>query len=368
MSEGFKIEAFLKQAYDKGASDIHLKVGKSPAIRISNNIVRTTMPPLTEDEVDDTLRAMLHRDLWDRARTAYDLDFTYEIEGLSRFRVNYCKDLGYPKLTIRIIPYSIPTFADLHLPESLKAFTTHNNGIVLITGATGSGKSTTIASLLEYVNEEMPTHIITIEDPVEFLYTDKQALFTQRHIGIDIKDFPSGVKYALRQDPDIIVIGEIRDRETLDAALNAAETGHLVFSTLHTNSAIQTINRIVNMYDDTMRHFARERIAHALRGTVAQKLLQRKTQGRVPALEIMSVTPAVKDYIMKNQLDDVYELIKKGGYSNMTTMNTSIFNLYRADIVSKEEALAASDEPTELGQLMRGVYHGTRNDLTNDIL
>jgi len=363
----FIVENFLKQACEKGASDVHLRVGKSPSIRIANDIVRTTHPALTEEDIEDTIKVMLHRDIYERTRGMYDLDFTYEIKGVSRFRVNYCLDLGLPKLTIRVIPYDIPTLHELNLPDSLKAFMGYNNGIVLVTGATGTGKSTTIASLIDIINQERADHIITVEDPVEFIYTDKRSLITQRQLGIDIESFPDGVKYALRQDPDVIVIGEIRDRETLDSALNAAETGHLVFSTLHTNSAVSSINRIVNLYDDNMRAFARERIAASLRGTIAQKLLQRVEGGRVPALEIMSVTPAIKDYIIKNQLDNIYDLIKKGGFSNMVTMNRSIYTLLKAGIVSKEEAVNMSDDPNELNQLIRGIYHGT-NDASGGIL
>ncbi|GBF22927.1 twitching motility protein PilT, partial [Candidatus Gastranaerophilus sp. (ex Termes propinquus)] len=195
--------------HDKGASDIHLKVGKPPAIRISNNIIKASHPPLTIEDMEDALGAMLSKDTWDKVKGCYDLDFTYEMPGISRFRVNYCKDLGQPKLTLRIIPYEIPTLAQLSLPASLKTFTDHNNGILIITGATGTGKSTTIASLIEIINQEHASHIVTLEDPIEFIYTDKKSLVTQRQIGIDIDNFAQGVKYALRQDPDVILVGEM---------------------------------------------------------------------------------------------------------------------------------------------------------------
>lgn len=367
MSE-FKLEEFLIEACHKGASDIHLKVGKPPAIRILNNIVRTTLPPLSEDDLDDSLKVMLYKYLWERVRNSYDIDFTYEITGVSRFRVNYCRDLGMPKLTLRVVPYEIPSMVELHLPESLKAFTAFNNGIILVTGATGTGKSTTIASLIDSINQDRADHIITLEDPIEFLYSDKKSIVTQRQIGIDIDNFADGVKYAMRQDPDVILVGEIRDKETLDSALSAAETGHLVLSTLHTNSAVHTISRIVNMYDDSLRGFARERIAHSLRGTIAQKLIPGKNGGRVPALEMMTVTPAIQDYITKNKLDDVSSIIKKGGVGNLITMNKSIFTLFKAGIIDQETAIDYSDDPTELQQMMRGIFHGTKDNLANDIL
>lgn len=367
----FNIEEFLTRVNKTKASDIHLKVGKQPSLRISGNIIKIDEPAISKEDFEDILKTMLYGDLVEKIKARSDIDFTYEIPNVSRYRVNYCKELGYPKLTLRTIPYQIPTLEELGLPDSLEVFTKYNNGIVLITGATSSGKSTTIASLIEIINKERPKHIITIEDPIEFLYTDKKSLITQRGVGVDVNSFSDGIKYALRQDPDIILVGEIRDRDTMESALNAAETGHLVFSTIHTNSAPQTINRMLGLFDDSTRGFIRDRFAKVLRGTIAQKLIptieNKGRGGLVPALEIMANTPAIVDYIQKNQLEDIEMLIKRGGYQNMVSMNASIFKLYKGGIISKEEAMNATDDEVELNQLMRGIYHGSQTPV-DDLL
>lgn len=246
------------------------------------------------------------------------------------------------------------------LPESIEQFATLNNGLVLITGPTGSGKSTTIASLIDYVNINYPKHIITIEDPVEFIFTNKKSLVSQRQVLIDTPSFPDGIKYALRQDPDVIFIGEIRDKETVTAALKAAETGHLVFATIHTNDAIQTVNRIVNMYEPSDREFVRGQLASILRGTVSQKLVPISNgAGRRPACEVLVVTPTVKDFIEKDKLEEIYELVKKGSFNNMITMNTSLYRLFEQDLITEDVAMTYSDNKNELQQMFRGVFHGT---------
>lgn len=366
----FNIVEFLTKVNKTKASDIHLKIGKPPSLRISGNIVKIDEAKITEEDFDAILKSMLYGNLAEKIKEKNDIDFTYEIPGVSRYRVNYCKELGYPKLTLRTIPYSIPTLDDLSLPASLSEFTRYNNGIVLITGATSSGKSTTIASLIEIINKERQKHIITIEDPIEFLYTDKKSLISQRGVGVDVDSFSDGIKYALRQDPDVIVVGEIRDRDTMESALNAAETGHLVFSTIHTNSAPQTVNRILGLFDDSARGFIRDRFAKVLRGTVAQKLIPKINGGLAPALEIMVSTPAIVDYISKNKLEEVENSIKHGSSQNMISINASIFKLLKGGLISQDSALAASDDITELNQMIRGIYHGSAgaNTAVDDLL
>jgi twitching motility protein PilT len=217
--------------------------------------------------------------------------------------------------------------------------------------------------MIEEINTTRACHIITIEDPIEFIFNNKKCIISQRQILLDTASFPDGVKYALRQDPDVIFIGEIRDRETISAALKAAETGHLVFATIHTNDAVQTINRIINMFEPSDRDFVRSQLSQVLRGTVSQKLLPLKTEnGRVPACEVLVVTPTVKDFIEKDKLEEIYELVKKGSFNNMITMNSSLYRLYEQGLVSDEVALAYSDNKQELQQMFRGVYHGTFND------
>lgn len=356
----FQIVSLLKQICTKGASDVHFKAGKSPSIRVAGSIIKTAIPPLSKEDIMTILNEIVHKDdNLENLTSKNNLDFIYELQGVSRFRVNYCKDMGMPKITMRLIPIQIPSISELGLPAAIRELTELNNGIVLVTGPTGSGKSTTIASVLNTINKNQNKHVITIEDPVEFLFTDEKSLFTQRALGIDVDDFESGIRQALRQDPDVIVVGEIRDTATLASALAAAETGHLVFSTIHTNSAIQTINRMVNMFAESERPLAAERIANCLRATIAQKLLPGTTRKRVPGVEIMQVTSTVKDYIMKREYEEIYTLMQKGESSAMQTMNSSILGLYQADLITKDAAMLYSDDRTELNQLINGVIRGT---------
>ncbi len=241
-------------------------------------------------------------------------------------------------------------------------FSKFKSGIVFITGPTGRVKSTTIASLIDSINRNERKHIITIEDPIEFIYSNKNCIITQRQVEIDTLSFPDGVKYALRQDPDVILIGEIRDIETLTSAMKAAETGHLVIASLHTNDAIQTVSRIVGMYEPKDRENVRKQLSETLRGCIAQKLIPMKSgHGRIPACEIMAVTPTIKDFIIKDELEQIYDLVKKGSYNDMITMNMSLLQLIKENMISKEVAIEVSDNKVEIEQMLRGAYHGTRD-------
>lgn len=356
----FNIISFLKKAVAVGASDVHLQVDEHPAIRIDGKIAKVDLPLLTEADISIAYDILLPNHFKGKVNSVFDLDFAYEIHGVSRFRVNLSRQLGKSALVIRTIPYKIKKVAELMLPESIEQFATLNNGLVLITGPTGSGKSTTIASLIDYININYPKHIITVEDPVEFIFTNKKSLVSQRQILIDTPSFPDGIKYALRQDPDVIFVGEIRDRETVTAALKASETGHLVFATIHTNDAIQTVNRIINMFEPSDRDFVRSQLAQVLRGTVSQKLIPVSNgAGRRPACEVLVVTPTVKDFIEKDKLEEIYDLVKKGTFNNMITMNASLYRLFEQDLITEETALQYSDNKNELQQIFRGVFHGT---------
>ena len=358
--QAFNFVEFLKKIVALGASDVHLRANERPAIRLNGKIFKIDMPVITEADLMDICKSILPAHLLEKLEIVYDLDFAYEITGCSRFRVNLNRQFGKIALVIRTIPYKIKSIHELRLPDAIEQFASLNNGLVLITGPTGSGKSTTIAALINYINKNYTKHIITIEDPVEFIFSDIKSIVSQRQIFIDTLDFPSGIKYALRQDPDVIFIGEIRDRETVSAALKAAETGHLVFATIHTNGAFQTVNRIVNMFEPSDRDFIRSQLAQVLKGTVSQNLvptIENKT--RVPACEVLVVTPTVKDYLIKDNLEEVYELVKKGAFDNMLTMNTSLYRLYEENFISEETALNYSDNKIELQQMFRGVYHGT---------
>src|SRR5574344_1194569 len=356
----FDINAFLKKAVSIGASDVHLRCDEHPMVRKDGKIIKINMPPLSEEEINEVLNVLVPKNVKTKAMSAFDLDVSYEIKGFSRFRVNLSRQLGKNALVIRNIPYTIKKFEELSLPLSIEQFAKLNNGIVLITGPTGSGKSTTLASLIDYININYPKHIVTIEDPIEFIFTSKKSAISQRQVEIDTPSFADGVKYAMRQDPDVILIGEIRDRETIVSALKASETGHLVFATLHTNDAIQTVNRIVNMFEPTDRQYIRSQLASTLRGTISQKLLNKMHgNGRCPACEILVVTPTVKDFIVKDELEQIYDLVRKGSFNDMLTMNMSLFKLVEKEAISKEEALEKTDNKNELEQMFRGVYQGT---------
>ena len=357
MDDSFNIDAFLTKAVAIGASDEHLHIGEPPMVRRSGSIMKVKMLPLELDDLKRTLLKIAPPEYKDKLDTAMDMDFTYEIEGVSRFRVNYNKQLGYPTFVIRNIPYDIKSFEELGLPETIKQFTKCHNGIVLVTGPTGSGKSTTLAAIIDLLNANLTRHILTIEDPVEFMFKSKKSVISQRQVGIDTESFASGLKYAMRQDPDIILIGEIRDRETIGAALKAAETGHLVFSTLHTNDAVQTINRVVNMFDVADRDNMRCQFAEVLRGTIAQKLVYSKEHDRrFAAMEVMVATPTVRDYILKDNIEKIYDLLAEGGVNNMISLNKSLIDLVEAKKITKTEALNSSNDPEALAKIFRGAY------------
>lgn len=355
----FNVVEFLKQAVSIGASDVHLQVGDHPAVRRDGKIIKIDMPVLSEHEVLDACRELVPLHLKGQIHEMLDVDFAYEIKGISRFRVNISRQLAKYGIVVRTIPYPIKKIPELHLPDAINQFTELENGLVLVTGPTGSGKSTTLASMIDHINANQQKHIITIEDPVEFIFYSKKSIVSQRQLLIDTPSFSDGIKYALRQDPDVIFIGEIRDRDTATSALKAAETGHLVLATIHTNNAIQTVNRIINMYLPADRPFVRNQLAEILRGTISQKLVPLASgAGRRPACEVLSVTPTIKDFIQKNELEQIYDLVKKGSFNNMTTLNMSLFGMLQQNLITEEAALNASNNKNELQQMIRGVYHG----------
>ncbi len=359
MSE-YSINSILKKAKEIGASDLHYMVGEVPCFRINGKILKSKLPPVTEDDMMRAIETMVPVAMRDRIYQFYDSDFPYELKGVSRFRVNLAMSFGFHSMTVRLVPYDIPTFEQLNLPDCISNFANFDNGIVLVTGVAGSGKSTTIASLIEHINQTKNKHIVTIEDPIEYIYRSSKSIFTQRQIGIDTTSYIDGLKFALRQDPDVILIGEIRDMETVRSALHAAETGHLVFATLHTFNAIQTINRILSFFPPNEREVIRSQFAEVFRGSISQKLLLKKDDsGRIPTFEILFTTPTIKDFILKDELEEIYKLVQKGSYNDMITFNMSLYNLYKQGLISKEVAIEHSDNRNELLQYMRGVYSGS---------
>ena len=359
--EVFDIIQFLKSAVAEGASDEHLKVGHSPFIRKNGFIKSVKGPELTKEDIDNAVMSIAPTSLIDNISLRFDVDFMFEIRGCSRFRVNYNRQMGYPALVVRNIPYNIPTLEELNLPSVLHNTIKHKNGIILVTGPTGSGKSTTLASLINQIIKNNAKHIVTIEDPIEYVFNCQRSIISQRQVSVDTASFSDGIKYALRQDPDVIFIGEIRDRETMSAALKASETGHLVLSTLHTNDAVQTINRIINLFEESNRALVRRQLAETLRATIAQQLIySNENDKRYPACEIMVVTPTVKDYIIKDNTEGIYELLNENNIDDMITMNSSLFELAHSNYISEEEALAHSNDTNELQKMFKGVYQGTK--------
>lgn len=357
----FNIVKFLKEATALRASDEHLMVGHSPYLRKNGFVIKTTMKPLTKSDLDNAILEIAPTAIRDEILTKCDVDFVYEVPGVSRYRVNYNRQLGQPGLVIRNVPYRIPSLKELALPDMLADIVTHKSGIVLVTGPTGSGKSTTIASLINEINTKFSRHVVTVEDPVEYVFESGKSIVSQRQVGIDTQTFDDGIKYALRQDPDVIFIGEIRDKDTMTAALKASETGHLVLSTLHTNDAVQTINRIVNMYEESNRDIIRKQLAETLKATIAQKLIYSESKKkRYPACEVMVVTPTIKDYMVRDNLEEIYNLLRENTADNMISMNMSLAHLKNAEAISEQEALEASNEPQELEKIFRGVFQGTR--------
>jgi twitching motility protein PilT len=358
--ENFDIETFLHVSVAQGISDIHLRVGAPPMVRKDGLIVKTKLPVVTRDRMRKIAQLIVPRPMQHLMDSRYDLDFSIDMKGLARFRANMFHDLGNIGFVLRVIPLNIPTVEALQLPPVLKELTKVTKGLVLVTGPTGSGKSTTLASLLDNINNYQQKHIVTLEDPIEFMHSNKKCVFTQRQLGMDTDTFPNGLKYALRQDPDVILIGEMRDRDTISSALKAAETGHLVFSTLHTTDAVQTINRIINAFEPYEREPIRLQIAATLQGTIAQKLVKRSEgKGRVPATEILVVTPAVRDYIARDEIDNIYQLLSTGDYDGMMSMNMSLYKLVKNNLIAPEEAIEASNSPNELHQMLRGAFHGS---------
>lgn len=351
-------ENFLRQIVTMDVSDIHLRVDEVPIVRKNGVMIKTNMSAISKESMEKIVDIVIPPHMKNEIEKILNYDFLYELPGVSRFRVNYAKSLQAPMLVFRVIPYKAPTFEERKIPNVLKNICNANNGVILVTGPTGSGKSTTLTAMLQHINTTSPKHIITIEDPIEFLHTNDKSIFSQRQVGIDTEGFPASIRAALRQDPDIILIGEIRDRETAREALSAAETGHLVFSTLHTSDAVQTVNRIVNFFEPYEREQIRTQLAQVLRATIAQKLLPTADNTtRVPAFEILVSTPTIKDYIMKDELENVYNLIKEGKYSDMITLNMYLANLVREKTITPEVALQASENKNELMQIFKGTYH-----------
>lgn len=346
------LQALLGVMVRAGASDIHLRVGSAPAARVNGEIVRFGEDRLAPEHIEAFAREMMSRPgQWDDFRMRRDADFAYGVAGLARFRVNAYYQRGTIGLIMRVIEERpIPSFAELGLPAAtFEALAAHERGLVLVTGPTGSGKTTTLASIIDHINATQAVNIVTLEDPIEILHRDKRAMVSQRELGTDTLTFASGLRAAMRQDPDVILIGEMRDKETVEAALSAAQTGHLVFSTLHTLDAIRTVNRIIDFFAPHERDQIRLGLAESLVGVVSQRLLPRLGGGRVLGMEILLGTPTVRDCLKDaNRTDDIKQALLEGGLHGMHTFDQHLARLVQDGLLSEEDALQAATSPHEV--------------------
>ena len=347
------IEELLEMVVEKKGSDLHISAGLPPVIRVDGKLQRSNSEPLSPDDVETLLFPMLSNDQRRKLEQEWELDFAYGIQGLSRFRVNFYKDKGNYAAAFRVIESTVPSFESLGLPEIVRNTADKPRGLILVTGPTGSGKSTTLAAMIDYINNTKCEHILTIEDPIEFVHTSKKSIVHQRELGQDTRSFANALKSALREDPDIVLVGEMRDLETIRLALTAAETGHLVFGTLHTSSASQTIDRIIDVFPEGQQQQIRIQLSSSLVAVFAQTLLPRvqpdgTKKGRVMAQEIMLVTPAIANLIRESKAAQIYSTIQMNQGLGMQTLEMALKDLYQKNVITLEDAMSRSSRPEEL--------------------
>ncbi|MGB8700006.1 MAG: type IV pilus twitching motility protein PilT [Thermosynechococcaceae cyanobacterium] len=351
---GVTLESLVREAYDHDFSDVHLGVGEIPRFRDRGRLEVTNHPVTDHETFEYWLEEILTPEQIQRFHNELEFDGATQYEDMVRVRINIFVALKGPAMVLRLIPLRIKTIDELGLPMIFRDLCNYHKGLILVTGPTGSGKSTTLAAMIDYINAEMPKHIISIEDPVEFVHKSKRAMIRQREVGIHTHKFDNALKASLREDPDIILIGEMRDRETVNTALKAAQTGHLVFGTLHTNSAVKTIERILNLYNPDEQGPMRMQVAESLVAVIAQSLV-RTTDGKRAAIhEIMVNTDAVKDYILRGEVESIEQLIPQCTYDGMMTMNQCLYQLYEEGRIDEETALEGSPKPNEMAQILRG--------------
>ena len=344
----------LLEVMRRNASDLHMTAGAPPMIRERGQLhPMEDYAPLTPQIVREIVYSILTNDQRQRLETDWQIDLAYSIPGKARFRVNAYFQRASMGAAFRLIPQEMPRLDDLGLPATLREFTKKPRGFVLVTGPTGSGKSTTLAAMLDLINEQRHEHIMTIEDPIEFLHRHKNCIVNQRELGSDAQSFALALKAALRQDPDVILVGEMRDLETISTALTAAETGHLVFATLHTQDTAQTVDRVVDVFPPSQQHQVRVQLSVALQGIVSQQLLPTADgQSRAVATEVLVPTPAVRNLIREGKTHQIYSALQTGGTHGMLTMDASLADLVRRQVITRQLAESRSSAPDELRRLM----------------
>ena len=349
------LRELLEILIEKNASDLHLAVGSPPQIRVDGRLLSLDMDALTPDATKKLAYSMMSEKQKQRFEENSELDMSFGIENMSRFRCNVFVQRGNVSVALRQIPYKVPSFEELGVDKAIIEMANLPRGLVLVTGPTGSGKSTTLAALIDKVNRERHSHILTVEDPIEYLHRHQNCLVNQREVGSDTKSFAIALKYALRQDPDVVLVGEMRDLETVSEALNISETGHLTFATLHTNSCAETINRIVDVFPTNQQEQIRVTVSFVLQGVVSQQLVPRIGGGRVLATEVMICTPAVRALIREDKIHQIYSMIQAGQKYGMRTMNMSLAELHLSRKITIGEAMARSSNVQELNEMLSRV-------------
>ncbi|OGC90258.1 MAG: type IV pili twitching motility protein PilT [candidate division Zixibacteria bacterium RBG_16_53_22] len=360
------LRELLELMVKRHASDLHLTVGAPPILRIDGKLVKTEFDILTPDITKKLSYSIMNERQRQKFEENSELDLSFGIEQLSRFRCNVFMQRGNVATAIRQIPFKVMSFEELGVPEVVTKLAELPRGLVLVTGPTGSGKSTTLAALIDKINDERNYHIITVEDPIEYLHRHKNSIVNQREVHSDTKSFANSLKYALRQDPDVVLIGEMRDLETMEAALTISETGHLAFATLHTNSTAEAINRIVDVFPTNQQEQVRIQLSFVLQGIVTQQLIPRIGGGRVLAMEILIVTPAVRAVIRDDKIHQIYSLIQAGAKYGMKTMNQSLAEIFQKRKISYNDAVGRSSNAAEFEEMIRQA--SARADGTNKSL
>jgi len=351
------IHKYFRAMVKTNASDLHLKADSVPRLRLKTKIVPVKGEPLSAEELFNMAMEILDERQREFFNKYGSIDVADELEGSDRFRINIFRQRGKVSIAVRRVSRNIPTFEELHLPDQIRKIAEHTSGLVLLAGITGAGKSTTIAAMLEHINQTRPCHIVTIENPIEYLYTDKKAIINQREVGIDVPDFSSALKYLMREDPDVVLIGEMRDRETFAAALQAAETGHLVFGTIHASGAAQTIGRILDLFEPASRDLVRQSLGFNLRAIIYQQLLPCLVEGieRVPAVEILLNNPSTRQLIEQGRDAELPTVIRSSQHEGMKDFTYSLLELIEKDYVDPKVAYEAAPNPDELKMLLSGI-------------
>ena len=351
--EDAHIDDLLRIVVEKGASDLHLCAGVPPVIRVDGRLIPTNYEKASPQETQRLMYDILTDEQIQRFESTLELDFSYSLGKMARFRVNVYRDRGAVAAAFRLIPTRIPTIRELNLPPVLEELTRLPRGLIIVTGPTGSGKSTTQAAMINQINMERSVHIVTIEDPIEYLHSHRFSIINQRELGQDTKSFHNALRAVLREDPDVILVGEMRDPETIALAITAAETGHLVLATLHTNSAATTIDRIVDVFPPGQQEQIRIQLSNSIQAVICQQLLPRAGQpGRVPAVEVMIATPAVRNLIRENKAHQITSVIQTSANVGMQTMDQSLRDLYMKGWITLEEALSRAMNPEELKKMI----------------